>query len=552
MRLATSLVRSCARAVSTSSARHAAAPVATVSSKAANADDALLSPTIAEVVSSRVPGDAVVVQGWVRSRRKSKTMAFAVVNDGSTFRGLQVATPSVHLLDGLHAGTCVRVEGHLSAAANAAGESVELVPSRVQVLGACEDKGYPLAGKRHSLEHLRTVGHLRSRTNTFGAMWRVRDEATFAVHEYFREYGFRYIATPLVTTNDCEGGGEVFRVTADATRDRGDDDAGGGPRAAPDRGGEFFGTPAFLTVSGQLHLEMVASGLARVYNFGPCFRAEYNSRTSRHLAEFHMVEAEAAFVTQLPQLFGVVEGLVRHVARHVVRTCADDVAFFHDRVDRTLTDRLDLLCGGGGGQGDAERGPFVRTTYAEVLRILADNEQALRASAADLCDRNEGAQVSAAAVSVPRWGDDLSSVHERFLCDHYFEGRPVFVADWPSAVKPFYMRENEPDASGHATVAAFDLLMPRVGELFGGSLREERLNVLDTRMQAAFATGGEGTAEWEACKASLAWYRDLRSFGASPHGGFGMGFERLLQLLTGTGNIRDTIPFPRAPNSCAA
>ncbi len=444
------------------------------------------------------PGAAVTVGGWVRTRRDSKGgFSFLAINDGSCLADLQVIAEAglpnyEREVRHLSTGAAVLVGGQL-AVSPGAGQAVELRASSITVCGAADPACYPLQKKRMSYEFLREWPHLRPRTNTFGALARVRTVLSLATHRFFTGRGFHYLQAPIITTADCEGAGEQFRVT---TLDP----------AAPPRTGEggvdyaqdFFGRQAFLTVSGQLEAEACACALGRVYTFGPTFRAE-NSNTRRHLAEFWMVEPEMAFA-DLADDAELAEEYVRALCRAVLDEAGDEIGFFDRRVEPGLAARLSRLA----------EAPFERLTYTEAVRILEK--------------QNAGFEFPVT------WGDDLQSEHERCLTGH--AGGPVVVTDYPEGIKAFYMRLNDDGR----TVAAMDVLVPGVGEIIGGSQREERLDVLEARMRAV----GIDTAAYD-------WFLDLRRFGTVPHAGFGLGFERFVQCCTGLANIRDVIPFPRTP-----
>lgn len=446
-------------------------------------------------------GQQVTVSGWLRSRRDSKAgFSFLQVHDGSCFDALQViagrdlANYASDILR-LSAGCSVSVVGEV-VASEGQGQRVEVRANGVAVLGWVDDpETYPIAKKRHTMEYLRTVAHLRPRTNTFGAMARVRHVAAQAIHQYFTARQFIWVNTPIITAADCEGAGEMFRVsTLEALKVPQRDDG----RA--DFSGDFFGREAFLTVSGQLNGEAFATALSRIYTFGPTFRAE-NSNTTRHLAEFWMVEPEVAFA-DLGMIADIAEEFLQSVISAVLTQCGADLAFFQERFDPGLLARL----------GNLVAQPFARVDYGEAVSILQG------------CGRTFQFPVA--------WGMDLQSEHERYLAEVHF-GKPVIVMNYPEAIKAFYMRRNDDGR----TCAAMDILAPGIGEIVGGSQREERLDVLDAKMAA------QGLAD------SLGWYRDLRRYGTIPHAGFGLGFERLLTYVTGVENIRDAIPFPRTPGN---
>lgn len=439
------------------------------------------------------PADQMVINGWVRTRRDAKDFSFLEINDGSCLKNLQViADAKIDTYDAVlqaTTGSAVQVQGDLVASPGK-GQKWELQATRVRLVGDAAAADYPLQKKRHSDEFLRTIAHLRPRTNKYGAMFRIRAEAAFAFHHYFHERDFVLLHTPIITGSDCEGAGEMFRVTslpADS------------PSAA-DPGADFFGQEASLTVSGQLEAELFASALGKVYTFGPTFRAE-NSNTPRHAAEFWMIEPEVAFA-DLTDNMDLAEDLVKKVVARVRRRSAEDIELFARFVDKQLTATLDSI----------EGEEYARVPYREAIDLLSRSGRKFEFPVG--------------------FGTDLQTEHERWLCETHFK-RPVFVYDYPKSIKPFYMRVNDDDQ----TVAAMDLLVPRVGELVGGSQREERADVLARRIQEL---GMAAEPYW--------WYMDIRRFGTVPHAGFGLGFERLLMLLTGVTNIRDVIPFPRTPN----
>ncbi|KAL1935509.1 hypothetical protein VTP01DRAFT_4649 [Rhizomucor pusillus] len=433
-----------------------------------------------------VPGSNVQVRGWIRSVRKQKQVCFANLNDGTTVKGMQaILTPE--LAERLSTGACVEMVGTLEQSPGKE-QSKELQVKELKVLGG-SDSTYPLQKKRHSLEFLRSINHLRARGNTGGAVLRVRHAAAEGLHQFFSKHEFVQINTPILTSHDCEGGGEVFKVT---------------PASSSASSEEFFKKPVYLTVSGQLHAEIMASALSRVYTFGPVFRAE-ESLTSRHLAEFWMLEAEIAFIDTLDQLLDVTEANIQDTTEHVLKTCEQDVNFFNQFIDKTLLERL---------QASLER-PFARMTYTQAIEVL---------------------QRAGKNFTYPTtWGSSLQSEHERYLAAEYCNG-PVFVMDYPSDQKPFYMRANDDDGK---TVSCFDLLIPGVGELVGGSMREERYDLLENKMKSANMDIDE-----------YQWYLDLRKYGSAPHGGYGIGFERLMLWLTGLDNVREVVPVPRWVGHC--
>lgn len=444
----------------------------------------------------------VVIKGWVRSRRDSKAgISFVTVSDGSCFATLQAVVPSAvpnyetEVLK-LTKDCSVSITGRL-VPSQGQGQSVELQASGVEVLGWIDDpETYPISPKRHTMEHLREYAHLRVRTNVIGAVARVRHSVAHAIHDFFHRQGFFWVNTPIITTSDCEGAGELFRVsTLDLLK------VPKTPDGKVDFSQDFFGREAFLTVSGQLNGETYASALSKIYTFGPTFRAE-NSNTSRHLAEFWMVEPEVAFA-DLTANAKLAEALLKHVIQTVFAEREDDLAFFNQWIDPTCIERLQNVLSK----------PFTHLEYTEAVAIL---------------------QKSGHAFQFPvEWGIDLQSEHERYLCEQHVKG-PVVLLNYPKAIKAFYMRLND----DNKTVAAMDVLVPGVGEIIGGSQREERLSVLDQRI----VESGMKVADYS-------WYRDLRRYGTVPHAGFGLGFERAVSYITGVSNIRDINPFPRAPGS---
>jgi asparaginyl-tRNA synthetase len=440
--------------------------------------------------------DRIRVSGWVRTRRDSKGFSFLEVNDGSCLRNLQVivdeSVSAFSQLSAVTTGTAVEIEGSLVESPGA-GQKWEVRAAGLQLLGGADPETFPLQKKRHTDEFLRTIAHLRPRTNKYGAMFRIRSEAAFAVHHFFRERGFHYLHSPILTGSDCEGAGEMFRVSTLPLGAAPPED-GGNPFAE-----DFFGKEASLTVSGQLEAELFASALGNVYTFGPTFRAE-NSNTPRHAAEFWMIEPEMAFA-DLSDNRDLAEDLVKAMTTHVMENCRDDLELFAKFVDKQLMANLESVVGQ----------PYERLPYADAVGIL---------------------KASRRAFEFPiDFGIDLQTEHERFLCEEHFK-KPVIVYNYPKEIKAFYMRLNDDDR----TVAAMDLLVPRVGELVGGSQREERYDVLERRI---LENGMKTESYW--------WYLDIRRFGSVPHAGFGLGFERFLMMVTGVTNIRDVIPFPRTP-----
>ncbi len=445
-------------------------------------------------------GQTVIAHGWVKTRRDSKGVHFVQLNDGSGFADLQVvidegALPE-DILRRVTTGACVRVTGEL-VASPAAGQAVELKAGEIYVFGDADPATYPLQKKGHTLEFLRDIAHLRTRSNTFGAVFRVRNALARAIHNFYQARGFVYVQTPIITTADAEGAGAMFGVTTldlqNLPRNR--------ETGAVDYGADFFGKPAFLTVSGQLEAEIFALSFSNVYTFGPTFRAE-NSNTPRHLAEFWMVEPEMAFC-DLDGNMKLAEAFLKSVIADVMTDCPDDLEFFNKRIDNTILATLENVV----------TSDFQRVTYTEAVEIL-----------------ERSGQTWEFPVS---WGVDLQSEHERYLTEQTFQ-KPVIVTDYPQTIKAFYMRANDDGK----TVRAMDVLAPRIGEIIGGSQREERYDILRAKI---LAQGLSEEAYW--------WYLELRKFGSAPHAGFGLGFERLMLYLTGMKNIRDVIPFPRTPGS---
>ena len=440
-------------------------------------------------------GEAVTVCGWVRTVRDSKTIAFMEINDGSSFKSLQVVCQAENLPNYAEAaktgvGASVCVTGCVVHTPGAK-QPFELCAEELQVAGTCPPE-YPLQKKRHTMEYLRTMPHLRARTNTFAAAFRVRSTAAFAIHKFFNDNGFVYMHTPIITGSDAEGAGEMFRVTTIAPGEEKRTDTG-----EIDYTDDFFGRQCNLTVSGQLEGESMAMAFGKIYTFGPTFRAE-NSNTPRHAAEFWMIEPEIAFA-DLADDMDLAEDMLKYVVEYVLEHCPDEMAFFGEFVDKELIARLANLL----------TSNFERITYTQAVETLEKN--------------NANFQYKAA------WGADLQTEHERYLTEQVYK-KPVFVTDYPKEIKSFYMRQNDDGK----TVAACDMLVPGVGELIGGSQREERLDVLQKRMQEI----GMDEAEYS-------WFLELRRFGTARHAGFGLGFERLIMYLTGISNIRDVLPFPR-------
>lgn len=464
---------------------------------------------MAETVRSKVKdllrmqaGQKVLAKGWVRTKRGNKEIAFIALNDGSTIKNIQIVVDKNERTEAVLAkvttGACIGVTGDLVESVGS-GQDVEIKADEITVYGTCDPVRYPLQKKDTSFEYLRTVAHLRPRTNTFGAVFRLRSQMAFAIHEYFHSKGFVYLNTPLITAADAEGAGQMFQVTtldlSNVPRNK---------KGEPDYGKDFFGKQTSLTVSGQLEGELGATALGEIYTFGPTFRAE-NSNTPRHLAEFWMIEPEMAFY-DIKDNMDLAEDFIKHLVRYALENCYDDVKFLNDRYDPELIDRLR-------GVVDTE---FVRLEYSDGIRIL---EQAVK----------DGVQFEYPVY----WGVDLQSEHERYLVEKHF-GRPVILTGYPKDIKAFYMKQNDDGK----TVRAMDILFPKIGEIIGGSEREADLDKLERRID-----------ELKMSRRTLEWYIDTRRFGSCPHSGFGLGFERLLLFVTGMANIRDVIPFPRTPKN---
>ncbi len=447
---------------------------------------------IKAILSAGEPG-GVVVNGWIRTRRDGKGVTFLEINDGSCLSNLQcvidAGTAAAEGLGDHGTGAAVRVRGRLVPSPGK-GQRWEVQADEVLVYGGADPETYPLQKKRHSDEFLRSIAHLRPRTNKYSAAFRIRSRAAMAIHAYLQKEGFHEVHCPVLTGSDCEGAGEMFRVTTLPPGER-------------NLSRDFFGRACQLTVSGQLEAEALAMGLGRVYSFGPTFRAE-NSNTPRHAAEFIMVEPEMAFA-DLADLQDLAEGMVHSVTAELLETCEEDIDLFDRFVEKGLRDRLRVI---------AEQ-PFARITYRDAVTILEKSGREF--------------------TFPPAWGVDLQTEHERFLAEEYF-GRATIVTDYPREIKAFYMRANDDGE----TVAAMDVLVPRIGELIGGSQREERYDLLSQRLMEL----GQQAADYD-------WYLDLRRYGTNPHAGFGLGFERLIMMLTGIGNIRDVLPFPRTPGNLA-
>jgi len=448
------------------------------------------------------PGQVVLAKGWVRTKRGNKGIAFIALNDGSTINNIQIVVDKTlfpeDLLPRITTGACIGVTGTLVESVGS-GQAVEIQAREIEIYGECDPMRYPLQKKDTSFEYLRSVAHMRMRTNTFGAVLRIRNQMAFAIHEYFHGKGFVYLHTPLITASDAEGAGQMFHVT---TMDL--DNIPKNKKGQVDFTKDFFGKETSLTVSGQLEGELGATALGEIYTFGPTFRAE-NSNTPRHLAEFWMIEPEMAFY-DINDNMDLAEDFIKHLVQYALDHCMDDIRFLNDRYDNELIDRLKGVIST----------DFVRLEYTEGIKIL---EQAVA----------DGVQFEY-PVS---WGVDLQSEHERYLVEKHF-GKPVILTGYPKDIKAFYMKQNEDGK----TVRAMDVLFPKIGEIIGGSEREASLEKLENRID-----------ELKMSRKNLEWYIDTRRFGSCPHSGFGLGFERLLLFVTGMTNIRDVIPFPRTPKN---
>ena len=448
------------------------------------------------------PGQDVLAKGWVRTKRGNKEVAFIALNDGSTINNIQIVVDKTKadpdLLSKITTGACIGVSGKLVESVGG-GQAVEIQASGIEVYGTCDPMRYPLQKKDTSFEYLRTVAHMRMRTNTFGAILRIRSHMANAIHQYFYNKGFVYLHTPLITASDCEGAGQMFQVT---TMDL--NNIPKNKKGQVDFTQDFFGKQTSLTVSGQLEGELGATALGEIYTFGPTFRAE-NSNTPRHLAEFWMIEPEMAFY-DIKDNMDLAEDFIKSLVQYALDNCYDDIKFLNDKYDDTLLERLKSVIGT----------EFVRLPYTEGIKIL------------------EEAVANGVQFEYPvSWGVDLQSEHERYLVEKHF-GRPVILTDYPKDIKAFYMKQNEDGK----TVRAMDVLFPKIGEIIGGSEREASLEKLEARID-----------ELQMSRKNLEWYIDTRRFGSCPHSGFGLGFERLLLFVTGMANIRDVIPFARTPKN---
>jgi asparaginyl-tRNA synthetase len=452
---------------------------------------------IAQLLQSEIPATNVLIKGWVRTRRDSKGFSFIEVNDGSCLKNIQILADSSLSnypdISRLSTGSAVIISGNLVESMGV-GQKWEILADRVEIVSLAPES-YPMQKKRHTDEFLRTIAHLRPRTNKYGAVFRIRSELSYAIHKFFRDRGFKYIHSPIITGSDCEGAGELFRVTTLAPENFLKKDG------ITDYGQDFFGSEANLTVSGQLSAEMFALALGDVYTFGPTFRAE-NSHTSRHVAEFWMVEPEMAFCN-LEGNMNLAEEMIKYLINFILEESKDDLELFAKFVDKNLIKTLDNVASS----------DFKRLSYTSAVEILKKSRKKFEYDI--------------------DFGKDLQTEHERYLTEHHFK-KPLIIFDYPKTIKPFYMRVND----DNKTVSAMDVLVPKIGEIIGGSQREERLGVLEKRME-----------EMGMSKDTYWWYLDSRRFGSVEHSGFGLGFERLLMFITGISNIRDVIPFPRTPNS---
>ncbi|MDR1099742.1 MAG: asparagine--tRNA ligase [Treponema sp.] len=478
----------------------------------------MLTPLIKEILVSPADSRELAVRGWVKTKRELKNLVFIEINDGSVFSGIQCTfdrgAADMETLNRVSTGASVEIRGRL-VPSPASGQTVEVAAENLRIIGEAPAESYPLQKKRHSLEFLREIAHLRPRTNTFSAVARVRNCLAFAIHRYFQEHGFVYVHTPIITASDAEGAGAMFQVTTldlealaknggNSEMESGGSKPPGQNAAGPliDYGKDFFGKRCCLTVSGQLEAETYATALSRVYTFGPTFRAE-NSNTARHLAEFWMVEPELAFA-ELEDNMTLAEDFLKFILKTVLENNREDLDFFEAHIERGIIQTLEKVAGS----------RFIRMSYTETM---AELERAATSGAVDFEFK-------------PYWGCDLQSEHEKFITEK-IAGGPVIVTDYPKEIKAFYMKMNDDGK----TVRAMDVLVPRLGEIIGGSQREERLDKLEDRMREL----GMKTEDYS-------WYLDLRRYGSVPHTGFGLGFERLIQYVTGMANIRDVIPYPRA------
>ena len=457
---------------------------------------------IIDALKREADGQPINVRGWVRSRRGNKNVSFIALNDGSTIRNIQIVVDLSKFpeeqLKPVTTGACISATGNL-VASQGSGQAVEIQLTDLEVYGTADPDRYPLQKKGLSMEYLRTIAHLRPRTNTFGAVFRIRHNMAMAIHTYFHEHGFFYFHTPIITASDCEGAGQMFQVTTMNLYNLKKDEAG-----KIDYSDDFFGKQTSLTVSGQLEGELAALALGKIYTFGPTFRAE-NSNTPRHLAEFWMIEPEVSFI-QKDELMDLEEDFIKFCVRWALDHCMDDLEFLNQYVDKGLIARLQAVV----------NTDFVRLPYTEGINILQE------------------AVKNGKHFEFPcEWGDDLASEHERFLVEEHF-GKPVIMTDYPKDIKAFYMKINDDGK----TVQGTDVLFPQIGEIIGGSVREESLDKLNAEIERR-----------QIPMKDMWWYLDTRRFGSAPHAGFGLGFERLMLFVTGMQNIRDVIPFPRTPKT---
>ena len=447
-------------------------------------------------------GEEINIKGWVRTRRGNKNVNFVALNDGSTIHNIQIVVDTEkfgdEFLKPITTGACISVTGTLTES-QGQGQAVEILAGKIEIYGAADPNTYPLQKKGHSMEFLREIAHLRPRTNTFGAVLRIRHHMAMAIHRFFHERGFFYFHAPIITGSDCEGAGQMFQVTTMNLYNLKKEKEG-----SIDYSDDFFGKQVSLTVSGQLEAELAAMALGAVYTFGPTFRAE-NSNTPRHLAEFWMIEPEVAF-NEITENMQLAEDFIKYCIQWALDNCKEDIEFLNNMIDKELIDRLHFVV----------NNEFVRLTYTEGINIL------------------EEAVAKGHKFEFPIfWGADLASEHERYLVEEYFK-KPVILTDYPKEIKSFYMKQNDDGK----TVRAMDVLFPKIGEIIGGSQREEDLEKLQKRAE-----------EMHVPTKDIWWYLDTRRFGTAPHAGFGLGFERLLLFVTGMTNIRDVIPFPRTPNN---
>ncbi|MCQ2139978.1 MAG: asparagine--tRNA ligase [Bacteroidales bacterium] len=464
--------------------------------------DTVVRTKVKDLLNSKA-GQVVLAKGWVRTKRGNKGVAFIALNDGSTINNIQIVVDKTafpeELLAKITTGACIGVTGDLVESLGG-GQAVEIQAKSIELYGECDPMRYPIQKKDITMEYLRTVAHMRMRTNTFGAVLRIRNQMAFAIHQYFHNKGFVYLNTPLITESDCEGAGQMFQVTTlDLTQPLPKNKKG-----EIDYSGDFFGKQTSLTVSGQLEGELGATALGEIYTFGPTFRAE-NSNTPRHLAEFWMIEPEMAFYDIVDNM-NLAEDFIKSLVKYALDNCYDDIKFLNDKYDPELLDRLQSVIGT----------EFVRLEYTEGIKIL------------------EEAIANGTKFEYPvYWGVDLQSEHERYLVEKHFQ-KPVILTGYPKDIKAFYMKQDE----NGKTVRAMDVLFPKIGEIIGGSEREASLEKLEARIR-----------ELGMSRKNLEWYIDTRRFGSCPHSGFGLGFERLLLFVTGMSNIRDVIPFPRTPKN---